>query len=122
MATGSFSVAALEGPIEQVGRALVAATLDAGQAAWRNYAVLLGASGRPEVNALLRRSFDENIASRLLPKLSGEDAAMRVHLFTAQFAGLLTAFSLYEQAGFSGVTKDKIVAVYGDAMQSVLVP
>ncbi len=120
MAMGMSLTAVLDCPIEETGRAVVAAMIDADEAPWRTFAALVRASDREEVRTQLRATFERGIAPRLVPRITGPDAELRVHLFIAQLSGLLTAFAVYEDNTLSGASRDDIVRIYGASMQSLL--
>ncbi|MFB6893318.1 TetR family transcriptional regulator [Kitasatospora sp. NPDC056327] len=115
----------LEGPLDGMGRALVAHVVDlssstAGSLAVASLAALFRASDRDEVQRSLRATIERAFADPLAPRLAGADAALRAHLVAAQVGGLLTSLHVVEDEVLVRADRAALVAHYGDAVQRLI--
>ncbi|MFJ6619771.1 TetR family transcriptional regulator [Kitasatospora sp. NPDC091335] len=115
----------LQGPLDGMGRALVAHVVDlssstAGSLAVASLAALFRASDRAEVQRSLRTTIERAFADPLAPRLAGEDAGLRAHLVAAQIGGLLTSLHVVEDEVLVSADRTALVAHYGDAVQQLI--
>ncbi|WP_162260333.1 TetR family transcriptional regulator [Nocardioides sp. Root190] len=115
--------AVLDGPLETVGRRLVAYFLDPERPAVRHrYLALAQAAHRDQVREEMVRYTAETYVARLAPRMEGADREVRAVLVVAQINGLLNLLFQQEDPIVSGADTATLVALYGDAIQGVLTP
>lgn len=115
--------AVLDGPLETVGRRLVAYFLDPERPLLRRrYVALAQAAHRDRVREEMVRHTAETYVAPLVPRLSGEDRELRVALAVAQLSGLLAMAFQQEDPILTGAEADTVIALYGDAIQRLLTP
>jgi AcrR family transcriptional regulator len=111
----------LEGPRETLGERLVSYVLDAGQESLRRtIGILTRASDLEHVREGLRRTMRNVFIDNLAGQLPGPDSALRAQLLTAQLGGLIQAWSTIEDAGLSDGDRDRVIALYGRALQVII--
>ncbi|MFE4976453.1 TetR family transcriptional regulator [Kitasatospora sp. NPDC056651] len=115
----------LQGPLDGMGRTLVAHVVDlssstAGSLAVASLAALFRASDRAEVQRSLRTTIERAFADPLAPRLAGADAELRAHLVAAQIGGLLTSLHVVEDEVLVSADRTALVAHYGDAVQRLI--
>lgn len=114
---------ALDGPLETVGRRLVAYFLDPDRPAVRQrYAALAQAVSRPQVREEMIRHTAETYIAPLAPRLSGEHRELRVALAVAQLGGLLQQLFQLEDPTLAAADPESLIGLYGDAIQGLLTP
>lgn len=115
--------AVLDGPIETVGRRLVAYFLDPERPAVRQrYIALAQAAHRDQVREEMVRHTAETYVARLAPRMDGEHREVRAVLAVAQVNGLLNLLFQQEDPIVTGAGTDLLVRLYGDAIQRLLTP
>jgi len=110
----------IQGPIDDLGRALVdliARHRDTGFGPW---AALVRASDRPDVGRVYRASVTSVFAEGVASRLDGVDAQVRAHLFAAQVEGLLSSLSIREDRVLLELPHDELVERYGAILQTTL--
>lgn len=113
----------IDGPVETMGRRIVTYFLDADSAAMRRRFVAISqASHLSQVRDEMVRHTAEAYIAPLAPRLDGEDREVRVALVVAQIAGLLNLLFLQEDPVLSAASPATLVALYGDAIQSLVTP
>lgn len=113
----------INGPIESIGRRIVAYFLGEDGAAFRNAFVPLSrASHHPRIGRELRERSKELFIDPVTERLEGEERELRVLLAAAQMNGLLNALFVQQRDEVVTAGHDRIVEIYGDAMQAVLTP
>jgi AcrR family transcriptional regulator len=113
----------VEGPLESVGRRLVAFFVDpARTGVRRRYVALAQAAHLPQVRDEMVRHTAETYIAPLAPRLEGEDRELRVALVVAQISGLMTLLFQQEEPTVSAASADDLVRIYGDAIQQLLTP
>lgn len=115
--------AVLDGPLETVGRRLVAYFLDPARPLLRQrYLALAQAAHLDQVREEMIRHTAETYVAPLAPRLSGEHRELRVALAVAQLGGLLNLVFRQEDPIVTGAATEDLVALYGDAIQRILTP
>lgn len=115
--------AVLDGPLESVGRRLVAYFLDPGRPLLRQrYLALAQAAHLDQVREEMIRHTAETYVAPLAPRLTGEHRELRVALAVAQLGGLLNLLFRQEDPIVTGAAPEDLVALYGDAIQRILTP
>lgn len=115
--------AVLEGPLESVGRRLVAYFLDADRPVVRQrYVALAQAAHRDQVREEMVRHTAETYVARLAPRMDGEHREVRAALAVAQLNGLLNLLFQQEDPIVTGADRATLVALYGDAIQGLITP
>lgn len=123
MQSGTGIKEVLDGPLEDVGRRMVAYFLSEDSAPFRNALVPLSqAAHHPRIGAELRKRSKELFMVPLIERLDGDDCELRVMLAAAQMSGLLNALCVQRREELLSADTDRIVEIYGDAMQAVLTP
>ncbi|WP_418062649.1 TetR family transcriptional regulator [Pimelobacter simplex] len=113
----------LEGPVETVGRRLVAYFVDAERPAVRQrFVALAQAAHRDQVREEMVRHTAETYVAPLAPRLTGADRELRAALAVAQLAGLLNLLYVQEDPIITAADPATVVAHYGDAIQGLLTP
>lgn len=113
----------LEGPVETVGRRLVAYFVDPGRPAMRKrFVALAQAAHRDQVREEMVRHTAETYVAPLAPRLSGADRELRAALAVAQIGGLLTMLYVQEDPILTAADPADLIAIYGDAIQRLLTP
>ncbi|MCZ2816331.1 TetR/AcrR family transcriptional regulator [Modestobacter sp. VKM Ac-2984] len=112
----------LDGPLDQIGARAVRAILDGHRHGHRAFGAIVRASGRPDIHATLKNSITRQLSEPLEAALPGPDAALRAHLFCAQFIGLMVALSVYDDEYLQTAPAESIIARYGEALQRTLAP
>lgn len=113
----------LTGPIESIGRRMVAYFLSDEGASFRDAFVPLSqASHHPKIGRELRKRSKELFVDPVTERLDDEDSELRVLLSGAQMSGLLNALFVQQREELVAANHDRIIAIYGDAMQAVLTP
>ncbi|WP_418059615.1 TetR family transcriptional regulator [Pimelobacter simplex] len=111
----------LEGPIETVGRRLVAYFVDPGRPVVRKrFVALAQASHRDQVREEMVRHTAETYVAPLTPRLTGADRELRAALAVAQIGGLLTMLYVQEDPILAAADPADLIAIYGDAIQRLL--
>ncbi|WP_166520939.1 TetR/AcrR family transcriptional regulator [Modestobacter roseus] len=110
----------LDGPLDQLGTRAVRAILDGHRHGHRAFGAIVRASGRPDIHATLRNSIATQLSGPLEAALPGPDAALRAHLFCAQFIGLMVALSVYDDDYLATAPAESVVELYGGALQLTL--
>lgn len=115
--------AVLDGPIDTVGRRLVAYFLDPDRPLVRQrYLALSQAAHLDQVREEMVRHTAEVYVAALAPRLAGPDNELRVALAVAQLGGLLNLVFRQEDPLVTGADTDRVVELYGDAIQRLLTP
>jgi len=109
--------AALEGPLDDIGRRLVRAVIAGQKNGLQVFGAVVRASGRSDVRGHLRASLTDQFVGPLAERLEGPDALLRAHLFAAQATGLMFALSVYDDAYLISAPADDIVELYGESLQ-----
>ncbi|WP_162251481.1 MULTISPECIES: TetR/AcrR family transcriptional regulator [unclassified Nocardioides] len=113
----------IDGPLETVGRRLVAYLIDTDNASIRGrFVAIARGSHLAQVRDEMVRHTAEAYIAPLAPRLDGEDREVRVALVAAQVAGLLNLLFLQEDPVLSTAAPETLVALYGDAIQQLLTP
>lgn len=113
----------LDGPLEDVGRRLVAYFLDPARPVIRQrYVALAQAAHHDQVREEMNRHTAETYVAPLAPRLAGADAELRVALAVAQLAGLLDLLFLQRDPILTAADPAAVIATYGDAIQRLLTP
>jgi len=113
----------LEGPVESVGRRLVAYFVESARPAVRQrFVALAQAAHRDQVREEMVRHTAETYVAPLAPRLSGADRELRAALAVAQLAGLLNLLYVQEDPIITAADPATVVALYGDAIQRLLTP
>ncbi|QSR25841.1 TetR family transcriptional regulator [Nocardioides aromaticivorans] len=113
----------LDGPLETVGRRLVAYFLEPGRPLLRQrYLALAQAAHLDQVREEMNRHTAETYVAALAPQLTGPDRELRVALAVAQLGGLLNLVFRQEDPLVTAADTDRVVALYGDAIQHLLTP
>ncbi|MBU2696883.1 hypothetical protein CCO04_17470 [Pimelobacter sp. 30-1] len=113
----------LEGPIETVGRRLVAYFVDPGRPVVRKrFVALAQAAHRDQVREEMVRHTAETYVAPLTPRLTGADRELRAALAVAQIGGLLTMLYVQEDPILAAADPADLIAIYGDAIQRLLTP
>lgn len=107
-------------PLLEIGRHVVREILENRDEGVRIFAVLLQASGRPEVREHIHQAVHESVEGLLVPHMSRPDARLRAHLFVAQLLGLLTALTLYGDEQLWKGDPEQIIERYGAGLQCLL--
>jgi AcrR family transcriptional regulator len=115
--------AVLDGPIETVGRRLVAYFLDPDRTLVRQrYVALAQAAHRDQVREEMVRHTAETYVARLAPRMQGQHREVRAALAVAQVNGLLNLLFQQEDPIVTGAGTATLVELYGDAIQRLLTP
>ncbi|QYJ05690.1 TetR family transcriptional regulator [Nocardioides panacisoli] len=123
MQTGDGIQEVLRGPLEAIGRRMVAYFLsDEGEQFRNAFLPLTRAAHHPKIGTELGRRSKELFVDPLVDRLDGEDRELRVLLAGAQMNGLLNALFVQRREELLGASADRIIEIYGDAMQAVLTP
>ena len=113
----------LEGPLDTVGRRLVAYFLDPSRPLLRKrYVALAQAAHHDQVREEMVRHTAETYVAPLVPRLTGDERELRTALAVAQLAGLLNLLFLQEDPIVTGADPDRVITIYGDAIQRLLTP
>lgn len=113
----------IDGPLETVGRRLVAYFLDPERPNLRRVHVALSqAAHHPQVREEMIRLTAETYIAPLAPRLDGPHRELRVALAVAQVGGLLSMLFEQEDPILSAADTSDVVALYGDAIQGLLTP
>ena len=111
----------IAGPLETLGRRLVEHFLgQAGTNLRQNFVALIQASDRPQVREELIRSTGRTFVQPISSRLTGDRAELRAALVASQVGGLLNSLFLAEDPVLARSDDQDIVAIYGDAIQSLL--
>jgi AcrR family transcriptional regulator len=111
----------IAGPVETLGRRLVEHFLSkAGTHLRQNFAALIRASDRPPVRDELARSTAQIFITPIASRLTGDRRELRAALVAAQVGGLLSTLFLAEDPVTLAADDEDVVALYGDAIQSLL--
>ncbi|GLY07395.1 MULTISPECIES: TetR family transcriptional regulator [Actinoplanes] len=111
----------LAGPLDSLGRELVRFVVEAAHSpAAGVYRAMLSASDRPEIKERLRASMHDVFVGPLAGRIGGDHPELRARLVAAQFVGLINAYWLVADPVLSCADQPAIVALYGDAIQSLL--
>lgn len=123
LAANSEMGAVLDGPIESMGRRLVAYFLERSTSGLgQRHVALVQAAHRPQVRAELDRVTTEGFIAPLAPRLTGENRELRVALLVAQIGGLLSMMFLQENPIVVAAAPEDVITLYGDAIQALLTP
>lgn len=113
----------LDGPLETVGRRLVAYFLDARRPVIRQrYVALAQAAHHDQVREEMIRHTAETYVAPLAPRLPGPHPELRVALAVAQLGGLLNLLFLQRDPIVTAADPEVVIATYGDAIQRLLTP
>ncbi|WP_181407742.1 TetR/AcrR family transcriptional regulator [Nocardioides sambongensis] len=113
----------IEGPVETLGRRLVAYFLDQRNSAiGKRHASLVQASYRRQVRAELNRHTRVRFVDAIAPRLEGDDAELRVALAVAQLGGFLTMLFVQQDPLVTEADPDLVTVLYGDGLQRLLTP
>ena len=118
-AVGSWH-ALFDGPIEDIGRAVVRRIVGGRRQGLAAFGAIMHASGRADVRARLQHSTITLLAEPLVRRIDAPDARLRAHLFTAQLTGLMTALAVYDDEFLLDAPIDDIVERYGASLQNML--
>jgi len=115
--------AVIDGPLETVGRRLVAYFLDpARPVVGQRFVALAQAAHHDQVREEMVRHTAETYVAPLAPRLAGEHRELRVALAVAQLAGLLNLRYLQRDPIVVAADPEIVIATYGDAIQRLLTP
>lgn len=115
--------AVVDGPIENLGRRLVAYFLAGGERGMRQrYLAITQAAHLDQVREEMVRHTAEKYVAPLVPRLTGDRRELRVGLVVAQIAGLLNVLYLQEDPALTRADPDDLVELYGDTIQRLLTP
>ncbi|WP_051485771.1 TetR/AcrR family transcriptional regulator [Nocardioides sp. J54] len=121
--TSSGLGAVLDGPLETVGRRLVAYFLDPDRPLLRQrYLALAQAAHLDGVREEMNRHTAETYVAALAPRMTGPDRELRVALAVAQVSGLLSLVYRQEDPVLTAADTTRLVELYGDAIQQLLTP
>ncbi|MEU9835974.1 TetR family transcriptional regulator [Streptosporangium sp. NPDC048047] len=125
MAVDLPMTAIMEGPLENLGPALVEHVLDlssspAGTLAVTSLSALFRASERAPVQRTLRETIERAFAVPLAGRLRGGDAELRAHLIAAQIGGLLTSLHVVRDPVLGRADRASLAAWYGAAIQRLV--
>ncbi|MFF0306709.1 TetR family transcriptional regulator [Streptosporangium sp. NPDC004379] len=125
MAVDLPMTAIMEGPLENLGPALVEHVLDlssspAGTLAVTSLSALFRASERAPVQQTLRETIERAFAVPLAGRLRGGDAELRAHLIAAQIGGLLTSLHVVRDPVLGRADRASLAARYGAAIQRLV--
>lgn len=113
----------IDGPLESVGRRLVAYFLDPERPEIRKrYVALAQATSHPQVREQMVRLTAETYIAPLTPRLAGEQRELRVALAVAQLGGLLHLLFQQQDPHLASADTDDLITLYGDAIQRMLTP
>ncbi len=114
----------IEGPLETLGRRLVAFMIDPARPGVRQRYVALSqaASQLSQVREAMIRHNAEKFVAPLAPRLTGERRELRVALAVAQLSGLLNLLFVQEDPFVAGADRADLVELYGDAIQALITP
>ncbi|MEV4097475.1 TetR family transcriptional regulator [Streptosporangium saharense] len=115
----------MEGPLENLGRALVEHVLDlssstSGALAVTSLSALFHASDREPVRQTLRETVERAFAVPLAGRLRGGDAELRAHLVAAQIGGLLTSLHVVRDPVLTEAPRQTLISWYGPAVQHLI--
>ncbi|MGY1773295.1 TetR/AcrR family transcriptional regulator [Blastococcus sp. SYSU D00813] len=111
----------LDGPLETLGRRLVAHVLDPEREAERRaYATLVRASDHDAVRESLRRAARVHFIDGLTRRLPGPDAAARAELVAAQIGGLMQAWPAVGEDLLTAVGRERVVELYAAGIQALV--
>lgn len=115
--------AVIDGPIETMGRRIVAYFLETDAAALRTRIVAITrAAHLGQVRDELVRHTAEAYVAPLAPRLDGEHREVRVALVVAQITGLLNLLFFREEPLLTAADPEVLIPLYGDAIQTLLTP
>ena len=115
--------AVVEGPIETVGRRLVAYFLDADRPAiHQRYVALSEAAHHAQVRDEMVRYNAEVYVAKMTPRMTGEDRELRVSMAMAQLGGLLHALFRLREPRIVDADPAALVAQFGDSIQRMITP
>lgn len=111
------------GPLEGLGRRLVASLLtESPELTFSIWRAMLRASDSDLVRERLVAAMEEMFIQPLAPRLVGPHAELRARLVAAQISGLLDAVAILGDARVTEASVDDLVALYGDAIQTLVDP
>ncbi len=111
----------LDGPLETLGRTLVAHVLDpARDAERRAYATMVQASDNDAVRASLRDAARVHFIDRLTARLPGADVAVRAELIAAQLGGLMQGWPTIAETLADDADRARVVDLYGASIQALV--
>ena len=112
--------ALFDGPIDDIGRAVVRRIVAGRRKGLAAFGAIMHASGRADVRARLQHSTITLLAEPLVQRIDAADARLRAHLFAAQLTGLMTALAVYDDDFLLDAPIDDIVERYGASLQNML--
>jgi len=110
----------LQGPVDDLGRALVDLIARRRHDGFGPWAALVRASDREDVGRVYRSSVTSVFAEGVAARLDGPDAQLRAHLFAAQVEGLLSSLSIRQDRVLLDLPHDELVERYGAILQATL--
>ncbi|MBE7189815.1 TetR family transcriptional regulator [Jatrophihabitans endophyticus] len=110
----------VEGPLEQLGEAMVAGTLARSDRAKKVYTALMRAADHEEVRDAIARANHATVIAPLARRLSGHDAQLRAALVSAQLNGLLNTLWMIEDEAVTRVPTEVLITEYGRALQVLI--
>lgn len=113
---GAFS-SATDGPLGQLGEAILRHLLNGPPSARQAYTALMRAVDRPDVRDYLVRAAAANLIDPLTRRLPGPDARLRASLIAAQVNGLLSSLWILEDPSLSEERVDAVIRLYAPVLQ-----
>ncbi|MEZ0448904.1 TetR family transcriptional regulator [Cellulomonas sp. ICMP 17802] len=113
----------LGGPTGSLGERLVEFALAPDQiSVRRDLTALIRASDSSSVRSRLRHVTRTLFVERLVDRLEGPHAELRAHLIASQLGGLLQSWDVAEDESLLAASRERIVALYGPAVQALIDP
>lgn len=113
--------AVIDGPVETLGRRIIAYFLDQRDSPiGKRHAGLVQASYRQQVRAELNRHTRVRFVDAIAPRLAADDAELRVALMVAQLGGFLTMLFVQQDPLITDADPDQVIVLYGDSLQRLL--
>lgn len=111
----------IEGPLESLGERLVTFVLAPEHAEFRSrLSAMVRASDREAIREGLRVTVRRLFIDELVAVLPGDDREARAHLMSAQLGGLVQSSSVVDGEVLQLVSLDRVIALYGAALQAVV--
>lgn len=114
---------AFEGPVDELGKQLIAIYLgEAGNDLRQTFLLLTGAAHHEKIRSALIERTREVIVQPLAARLDGENRETRVMLAMSAVSGLLTGLHIYSTPELVDADEGFLVETYGAAIQKILTP
>jgi AcrR family transcriptional regulator len=113
----------MEGPLETLAQDYVRFLLDAREGEHGAiFAALLRTSERPEVGDALRAHTVSLFTDRLVPRLQGENAPLRAHLFASSLTGLQISLWVAHDHVLLEAETEALIRILAPSLQLLLTP